>query len=68
MLDMKDPKGFVDTALAKAISRKLMVWMAASWLLYLNRLTSEDWVAVSLVYLGIQGLVDLAAKWRSAGK
>tara|TARA_Y100000034_G_C6687237_1_gene302439 strand:+ start:233 stop:346 length:114 start_codon:yes stop_codon:yes gene_type:complete len=27
-------------------------------------LQSEDWVAISLAYIGIQGLADIAAKWR----
>jgi len=67
MFNVKDPKGFIDTILAKAISRKLLVWIMATYLLYQERLTSEDWVAVSLVFLSIQGLVDLAAKWRAAG-
>jgi hypothetical protein len=26
--------------------------------------TSDDWVAVTLVYIGSQALVDLAAKWK----
>ena len=27
-------------------------------------LRSEDWVAISLAYIGIQGLADIAAQWR----
>ena len=27
-------------------------------------LTSSDWVAVSLAYIGLQGAADIAAKWK----
>jgi hypothetical protein len=27
-------------------------------------LESSDWVAISLAYIGIEGLADIAARWR----
>ena len=50
----------------KVISRKLFVWVVASVMLFSDKLQSEDWVAVSLAYIGIQGAADLAAKWRGS--
>jgi hypothetical protein len=56
---------FVDKILNKLISRKLMVWLTATGLMYAELgITSEDWVAISLMYVGIQGLGDIAAQWK----
>ncbi len=57
-------KHAVDKLLAKVTSRKLMVWGVATGLAVVGSLTSEDWVAVSLVYIGSQAAVDLASVWR----
>ena len=43
----------LDRLLSKLVSRKLMVW-----------LQSGDWVAISLAYIGIQGLADIAREWK----
>ena len=58
-------KQVLDKGLNKLMSRKLMVWSTATYLmLFTNSLASEDWVAISLAYIGIQGLADIAAQWR----
>ena len=57
-------KHAVDKLLSKVTSRKLMVWGVATGLAIAGSLTSEDWVAVSLVYIGSQAAVDLAGVWR----
>jgi hypothetical protein len=54
----------IDQWLGKWASRKLMVWGTATAMLYAGAVTSADWVAISLVYIGIQGLADIAAKWK----
>jgi len=55
----------LDKGINKLLSRKLMVWSTATYLmLFTNSLRSEDWVAISLAYIGIQGLADIATKWR----
>ena len=56
----------LDKALNKLMSRKLMVWLTATsfMLLDVGPLESNDWVAISLAYIGIQGLADIAAQWR----
>ena len=47
------------------MSRKLMVWATATYLmLFTSSLASEDWVAISLAYISIQGLADIATQWR----
>ena len=57
-------KAVLDNCLEKLISRKLLAWATATWLMYNNAITSEDWTACTLVYIGSQMAVDLAAKWK----
>jgi len=56
--------GLLDVLSEKLLSRKLLVWIVATGLMAADRLQSEDWVAVSLGYIGIQGVADLMAKWK----
>jgi len=54
----------LDRFLTKLVSRKLMVWMTACGLLMYSGLSSSDWVAISLAYIGSQGMIDIAKAWR----
>jgi hypothetical protein len=54
----------VDQWLGKWASRKLIVWGTSTVFLAAGSLTSSDWVAVSLAYIGLQGAADIAAKWK----
>lgn len=58
--------GVLDVLSEKVMSRKLLVWVVASCMLFADKLQSDDWVAISLGYIGIQGVADLAAKWKGA--
>jgi len=57
-------KQVADKLLGKLFSRKLMVWLTATGLLAFADLTSSDWVAISLVYIGIEGMADIAGRWK----
>ena len=59
-------KHILDTVFSKLASRKLMVWLTATALMFTEAvpLQSEDWVAISLAYIGIEGLADIASRWR----
>lgn len=59
-------KQILDQALGKLMSRKLMVWATATVFMFLDvvPLNSEDWVAISLAYIGLEGLADIATRWR----
>ena len=61
---MKEARAWLDRNLERFISRKFLVWGTATYLVWSSSITSEDWVAVTLVYVGSQALVDLAAKWK----
>ena len=60
----EETKAFLDKTLSKLTSRKLLVWLTATGLALASSVTSEDWVAVSLVYIGSEAAVDLASVWR----
>ena len=64
MKEVNNDRGILDIITEKAISRKLLVWMAATVLLCMNKLTPEEWTGVSLGYIGIEGVADIASKWR----
>jgi len=59
----------VDKILNKLLSRKLMVWITATSFMFLDAvpLDSSDWVAISLAYIGLEGLADIAARWKHGG-
>tara|TARA_Y100000034_G_C6612101_1_gene266574 strand:- start:26 stop:229 length:204 start_codon:yes stop_codon:yes gene_type:complete len=55
---------YIDKFLEKIISRKLLVWVVATLLLAFSTLTSADWVAISMIYIASQGIVDITEMWR----
>ena len=62
---MKRMKPVVDNVLNRLLSRKLMVWVTATLLMLTESgLDSSDWVAVSLAYIGLEGLADIATRWK----
>jgi hypothetical protein len=60
--------GLVDLVTEKFVSRKLLVWVTATAMLYTGHITPDEWTAITLGYVGIEGMADLAVKWRTAGK
>jgi len=57
-------KAFADKHLERFISRKFLAWITATSLCFVGTVTSSDWVAVTLAYIGSQALVDLAVQWK----
>jgi len=64
----KEGVGLVDVLSEKILSRKLLVWIVATVFLGFGKITPDEWMGISLGYIGIQGVADLAAKWKGAGK
>jgi|TARA_Y100001937_G_C6996816_1_gene274576 hypothetical protein len=58
-------KAIVDKRLEKYMSRKLLVWLTTTGLLLADKVTNEQWVAIALAYVGIQGFADIAVRWKS---
>jgi hypothetical protein len=60
--------GLVDLVTEKFVSRKLLVWVTATVMLYTSHITPDEWTAITLGYVGIEGMADLAVKWKTASK
>ena len=49
----------LEKTLDKVISRKLLVWLAATAIFaFTGNMTSSDWVIISAIYIGGQTVVD----------
>ena len=57
-------RAWLDKHVERFISRKFLAWGTATFLVANHALTSEDWVAVTLAYIGSEALVDLASRWK----
>ena len=55
----------LDKILNNYISRKLMVFVVASFGLFTDTLMSSDWVIIAGVYIGTQGAIDAITKLKS---
>ena len=65
-LDNKN-KGVLDAIQEKAISRKLLVFISATALLWNTQLDPETWGMIAMMYIGGQTAVDFAKMWRHGG-
>ena len=61
---MEKIKALLDKTVEKVISRKFLAWLTATGLAGYGLLESSDWVAVTVMYIGSQALVDLATRWK----
>jgi len=55
---------YIDRVLGRIISRKFTVFTLSTIFLYLGSITGDQWVAISLGYIGIQGIADIATQWK----
>ena len=56
--------GMVDEALAKAVSRKLLVFACATGLLIWSGLDPDTWAMIAAMYIGGQSVIDVAKVWK----
>jgi len=61
-------KAFSDKYVEKFISRKFLAWIAATGLCLWGSVTSDNWTAITLAYIGTQALVDMATQWKHGFK
>lgn len=54
----------IDELFGKWSSRKLMVWSTSTLMLYFGQINGDQWVALSLAYVGVQGFADLAIAYK----
>jgi hypothetical protein len=55
----------IDAILSKWISRKLIVFMVASFGLFSGTLNSEDWTILATAYVGVIGFYEIVNKLKS---
>ena len=65
-LDSKN-KGILEAIPEKAVSRKLLVFICATALLWNTQLDPETWGMIAMMYIGGQTAVDFAKMWRHGG-
>ena len=65
----KDPEklGLLDKLLAKAVSRKLLVFGTATALMVWSTLDPETWGLIAIVYVGGQSVVDAVKTYKHGG-
>jgi len=61
-MSKEQKKALLDRGLSKLTSRKLLVWVAATALMWMGNLESADWVMISGLYLGGQSVIDAIVK------
>ena len=57
-------KAVADRFTERFISRKFLAWVTATVLWSYGAVTSDNWTAITLAYIGTQALVDMAVKWK----
>jgi hypothetical protein len=57
-------KALADRYTEKFISRNFLAWITATGLCAYGTVTSDNWTAITLAYIGTQALVDMAVKWK----
>lgn len=65
---MRKITSFVDRYTERLVSRKFLAWITASVFLPMGFLSDDNWVAITLVYIGSQGIIDAAIQWRHGHK
>ena len=68
MKEEENDRGALDIITAKAVSRKLLVWTVATVFMALGKITPDEWTAISLGYVGVEGFADIATKWKHGSK
>ncbi len=56
--------GVIDRVVAKAISRKFLVFLTATGLLAWSDLDSQTWGMIAMIYIGSQAVIDAALAWK----
>ena len=66
--EVQEEQSWLDYILEKLVSRKLLVWMAGTGFLFYDKISGDQWIALSLAYIGLQGAADIVTNYMSARK
>lgn len=56
----------LDRGLNKIVSRKLLVWMFATAWVPMGFITGEEWIQLSMIYIGSQAAMDFILNYAKA--
>ena len=59
----KDSKGMLDNIQEKVVSRKLLVFITATGLMWFG-LDPDTWAMIAAMYIGGQSVIDVAKVWK----
>ena len=59
----KDTKGILDHVQEKVVSRKLLVFITATALMWFG-LDPDTWAMIAAMYIGGQSVIDVAKVWK----
>ena len=63
-LQLSEPKGVLDAVQEKVVSRKLLVFAAATSLFIWYGLDADIWGMIAMCYIGGQSAIDFAKIWK----
>lgn len=52
--------------ITKGLSRKLMVFLVASFFYYQGKIDTQIWETIAIMYVGAQAAIDMTTAWNSA--
>ena len=61
-------KGVLDAVQEKLISRKLLVFLTATGLMYWSSLDAETWGMIAVMYITGQSVIDAVKAWKWGGQ
>ena len=61
--ETKDKKGMLDNIQEKIVSRKLLVFITATGLMWFG-LDPDTWAMIAAMYIGGQSVIDVAKVWK----
>lgn len=62
----EDNQGFLDKILTKVTSRKFLVFILATVFLVMGKITSQDWLWISAIYIGTAAAANTMYRFISA--
>tara|TARA_B100001250_G_scaffold256007_1_gene220390 strand:+ start:357 stop:590 length:234 start_codon:yes stop_codon:yes gene_type:complete len=60
---INEKKGFLDNVQEKIVSRKLLVFITATVLMWFG-LDADTWAMIAAMYIGGQSVIDVAKVWK----
>ena len=61
----KSKAGVLDQVQEKVVSRKLLVFIAATALMVWSTLDPDTWAMIAAMYIGGQSVIDIAKVWKA---